>query len=79
MKYYTQFYTKCLSGKEIECLGSDGVFILDGRNNLSTMINDSIKRINQLKNVVPYITGFSIEKGNRFSNSVTIYKQNITN
>lgn len=73
MKYYTQFYTKNHNNKIIECLGSDGVFILDGRNNLNTMVADSIDRINVLKNIMPYIIGFSINKGD-FKRSSIIYK-----
>ena len=67
MKYYTQFYTD----ENIEALGSDGVFILDGRNAIRTMILDSIARAYQLANVKRF-HGFEIMKGERFDNSVSV-------
>lgn len=47
----------------VELLGSDGVYILDGRNTIDTMIEDSILRIEKLKRVHEII-GFEIRKGN---------------
>ena len=61
-------------GREI--LGSDGVFILDGRNTLLNQITDCYKRIKQLKNVKPWINGFAIRKGERFSDdNVVLYDE----
>lgn len=86
MKYYAQFLTlssgqKFNEGKMItvekfpvDALGSDGVFILDGRNSLNTMKTDAKKRIEQLKNVRTFV-GFKIMKGERFTNSKEVYKQ----
>ena len=86
MKYYVQFLTlssgqKFSNGKiitvdkfPIEAMGSDSVFILDGRNSLNTMKIDAKKRIEQLKNIHSFI-GFKIMKGERFTESKEIYKQ----
>jgi len=51
MKYYVQFYkvSDTTSNSKTEVLGSDGVFILDGRNKLLTMIADAKRRIHQYK------------------------------
>lgn len=46
-----------------ECLGSDGVYILDGRNKLETQIQDMRRRAGQLKGVMPYLAAFRICKG----------------
>lgn len=84
MKYYTQFQTNSSGqtfkdGKIIEvakfpidALGSDGVFILDGRNSLSIMISDSKNRMQKLEKLHNFI-GFKIMKGERFSNSREVY------
>ena len=68
---YVQFYVK----KQWLC-GSDGIFILDGRNNLSTMIIDCKERIYKLRFVQPSIDGFEILKG-RIGQGNQIYKHNI--
>jgi len=73
MKYYTQYYEKNIKSVDDEALSRDGIFILDGRNNLQTMIKDSIK----LK-AVRNFTKFSICKGDRFSNSIIIYTGPLT-
>ena len=73
---YVQFYTTgCMTGKEIECSGSDGVFILDGRNRLDIMIQDAKDRIRQLRFVKSDIVAFSICKGDRFSDSREVYRE----
>ncbi len=85
MKYFARFLTLS-SGKTFkdgkmitvekfptEAIGSDGVFILDGRNNLETMKIDAKKRIEQLKNIHTFI-GFKIMKGERFIDAKEIYK-----
>ena len=84
MKYYTQFletrtsrfdkklmeFTSC-EPYCIESLGSDGIFILDGRNNLETMIRDSVTRMKKLSKLHDY-TGFKIMKGD-LKRSTCIY------
>jgi hypothetical protein len=62
MKIFVQFLTLNTKGEVDDLLGSDGVFILDGRNNLNTWIKDAHNRIKQLKNVQPEIVGFKIIK-----------------
>ncbi len=74
MRYYTQFLIPDADGKPQELLGSDGVFILDGRNSLGGMCKDSIERASQLKNVQPHIIGFKIMKGKRFTESDEIHR-----
>ena len=64
MKYYIQFYT----GENNEALGSDGVFILDGRNSTYNMINDGRDRAWQLRNIKKFY-GFKIMRGERFKDS----------
>ena len=86
MKYYAQF--KVLNNKVCDkeqgellevipylCdkLGSDGVYVLDGRNNLDTMIFDCYDRINWLKSIYR-VDGFDICKGERFTTSKVIYQ-----
>ena len=86
MKYFVQFKNynnvkwnnKLMKVVEVEPylqdnLGSDSVFILDGRNNLATMIIDAKKQAQRLKNVAK-IDAFEIHKGTRFSESTIIYK-----
>ena len=75
MKYYAQFYrpSDTTSNSKTEMLGSDSVFILDGRNKLLTMIADARKRMHQLKNIHDDIVAFTINKGERFSESHIIY------
>jgi len=78
MKVYAQFYhnsTGYINGscppefskeniKPIPMCGSNGVFILDGRNNLSTMVMDSTNRELKLGN---NIRGFKIIRAERFT------------
>lgn len=84
MKYYAQFQTES-SGQAfkdgkminvtkfpIDALGSDGVFILDGRNSLCTMKEDAKQRMQQLSKVRSFI-GFKIMQGERFTKSKEIY------
>ena len=59
----------------VDCMGSDGVFIIDGRNKLSTMINDCLERIERLKNVKQGIASFRIIKCDAIGrNEVTVYQ-----
>jgi DNA repair exonuclease SbcCD ATPase subunit len=60
--------------KPIDKLGSDGVYILDGRNSLNTMINDSIKRLNKI-NRNNHIVSFKIVKAERFSDNGRVIYQ----
>ena len=75
MKFYVQFLEEqsimwdTKNNKFIPCkpflkepCGSDSVFILDGRNKISTMVCDGYKRMDQLKNIHKY-KGFKIMKG----------------
>ena len=75
MKYHAQFLVQYTPDGEIqELLGSDGVFILDGRNRFGTMVKDAVKRIDFLKNVQPKIVGFKIMQGSRFGDCTEIHK-----
>ena len=78
MKYYVQFYRHSYdtTSSKTEILGSNGVYILDGRNNLPTMIEDAKKRINQIKGVHSDIIAFTIHRGERFSKSRIVYDSN---
>ena len=62
--------------KPIDLLGSDGVYILDGRNNLNTMINDCHNRLNKLINE-NHIVGFEIIRAERFTDNGKIIYSNI--
>jgi hypothetical protein len=84
MKYFVQFLTlssgqtfkdgKMINVEKfpIEAMGSDGVYILDGRNSLETMKDDAKNRIEKLKNVQSYL-GFKIMRGERFTNCKEVY------
>lgn len=71
MKYYVQFKKYNLANEISDCLGTDGVYILDGRNKLNTMIVDAFEQIYRLRRVQKGIIGFVIHKGN-FRQSVPI-------
>jgi hypothetical protein len=66
---YTQFFTTNLKGDIDTALGSDGVFILDGRNNLTNMIIDSNDRYKKMKRIHDDYIGYKIMKGNRFDDN----------
>ena len=72
MKAYVQFTIK-----DQDLLGSDGVFVLDGRCKLQTWIDTAIQRATWLKPVQPHIDGIKIMVGNRFDNSRCIHSQSI--
>ena len=74
MKYYTQFL-ELQDKKLVESIGSDSVFILDGRNNLQTMNIDSMLRMHKLRHVHNYYVGYRIYKGTRFSDNNEIMKE----
>lgn len=46
-----------------EALGSDSVFILDGRNRLATWISDMRQQARRLSKVQPHYKGFKIMRG----------------
>ena len=78
MRYYTQFLTRDLAGNIVEAIASDGVFILDGRNSLDNMINDSYEHMTSLSIVQPRYMGFMIMRGSRFDDSNhAIYRTHI--
>lgn len=64
MKYYAQ-YTR--EGREV--CGSDGVFVLDGRMSIDSMVHSAQVHQQWLYSVQPHYDGFKIMQGNRFSNS----------
>lgn len=89
MKVYCQFKvlsTGYISGtippkfsednkKPIDLLGSDGVYILDGRKNVTSLIEDCTKRISKLRR--NDIVCFEIIKSEEFTNNgKVIYKSN---
>lgn len=72
MKYFVQFLH--VRNNELhENLGSDGVFILDGRNNLRTMKCDAQERMFKLRKVAK-IDGYKIMKGEKFSKAECVYQ-----
>lgn len=62
MKWYAYFLTKDANGNECEAMGTDGVFRLDGRNSLFTMLDDAIKRMSLLMSIHPNYHGLKIVK-----------------
>jgi len=75
MTAYVQFLTKNLKGQTVEACGSDGVFILDGRNCLDTMINDAYEQKHKLRFVQKHYVGFEIRKGARFESYTVVHKE----
>ena len=67
MKAYAQFLVTN-NNILMEAMGSDGVFILDGRNNLQTMKINSMLRMNKLQVVRPNLVGYRVYKSERFDN-----------
>lgn len=63
--------------RPIELLGSDGIRILDARNNLDTMINDCYKHIDSMNALNKGIVGFEVHIGN-LHHSRVIYTNIIT-
>ena len=71
---YVQFKERKLNGIIDDVLGSDGVFILDGRNNLHTMIIDAEKRIISMSKIHTY-EYYVIFSGSRIAdNNRILYK-----
>lgn len=89
MKVYVRFYTNStgyIEGsippqftpenvKPIPVVGTDGVFILDGRNTLRNMIYNAESRMNKMnRNLNKGFVGFKIVRSERFTdNGVTLY------
>jgi len=74
MTHYLQFLVVDNNKRLSDLLGSDGVFILDGRNNLNTMKADAQLRMHRLRFVQPHIIGYKIVKGTRFDDkNPTLY------
>lgn len=60
--------------RPIEMIGSDGVYILDGRHTLSNMISDCHDRMKKLKNLHKGICGFEIHRASKlFDDGRVIY------
>lgn len=88
MKAYVQFqreqnlrYNLAGGWEEVEpylqdILGTEGIYILDGRTKLHTMIQDTLARIKHLRFVQPSIAAFEIHKGNLKASQV-IYKNRV--
>lgn len=74
MKVYIQFLTTGTKGNIIEKLGSDGVFMLDGRQKLSTWVKDGHDRAYMLRHV-SHLVGFKVMVGSRFDNSYTVHEE----
>ena len=68
MKVYVQFLTLDTQGEVCDLLGTDGVFVLDGRFKLRTWIFDALAQIERLKNVQPDIVGYKIVMADSFRN-----------
>ena len=88
MKAYVQFQREQnlrynLAGGWEECdpylqdiPGTEGVFVLDARNKLDTMIQDVLARIKHLRFVQPSIAAFEIHRGDLKASQV-IYKNRV--
>lgn len=75
MKYHAQFLVQYKGDKEPqELLGTDGVFILDGRKTMGGMCHDAMDQIFRLRRVQPNIVGFKIMQGPKFSESTEIHR-----
>lgn len=65
--------------KPIPMCGTDGVFILDGRNNIDTMILDAFRRMQKMRTIHTDICGFKIIKAQRLSDTGTILFSTLKN
>lgn len=74
MKAHIQFLTTNLNGETVEQLGSDGVYILDGRNKLQTMIQDGYNRAYMLRKIHTF-KGFKVKRVTRFDCAVTVHTE----
>ena len=70
MKYYVQF-THVRDNKMVDNLGSDGVFILDGRNTIEAMKCEALLHTDRLRKVAN-IDGYKIIKADRFTDEGTV-------
>ena len=73
MKFHAQFLVKDLKSEIVDALGTDGVYILDGRNSLTKMISDSKNQMKRMRHMHPNYIGFAIKEGTRFDNSEEIF------
>jgi hypothetical protein len=69
---YTQFLELNENGKLQAALGSDGVYILDGRNTIETMHKDAMKRFHKMKKFHKNYVGFKIQKSSRLDDDPEI-------
>ena len=66
MKYYVQFtHANDARTRMRDAVGSDGVFILDGRNNLETFKVDAQQQMHRLRKVASF-DGYKIIKAESF-------------
>ena len=80
MRFHVQFLEKNHRNEVVEALGSDGVFILDGRSNTPTMVNDAMQRLCKMrKHLHSSYCGWRIKKGDRFGNSKTVKEHILPN
>jgi hypothetical protein len=63
--------------KPIPMCGSDGVYILDGRNNFDNMIFDAEMRMEKMRTIHTYIIGYKIIKAQSLLDTGTILFSNI--
>ena len=69
MRVYAQFLVINTERKLSEAVGSDGAFILGGRNSIQTQKNDAMVKMHRLRAVRPEFVGYRIYRGARFSNN----------
>lgn len=72
MKIYVQFL-QVHNGNLCEICGTDGVFILDGRNKRLTHIEAIMKRIYKLR--ILKICGYRVYRGTRFDDGNELIKE----
>ena len=72
MVYHAHFLELNLANRVVEALGTDAVFILDGRNTLDNMILDTIKQYHRMNKNLHSYCGWRIKEGTRFDDSKTI-------
>lgn len=70
MRYWVQFLTLSTDRSIlIDAPGTDGVYILDGRNSQHTMTRDAKRQAQRLSHIRRY-AGFQLVKGERFTDEV---------
>ena len=58
---------------QVDCLGSEGVIILDGRLSLESMKEVTRAYIKRLKSIHPNMSGFQIYKASNFYDTTFLY------